>query len=238
MDKSSLTTSIALLVTILGFFIQQPYGDYFLYAGLFALSGALTNWLAIHMLFEKIPFLYGSGVITQNFEKFKKSIHTLVMEQFFTKEHIEQFVEKELSAFNQSLDFEALLNDINLDPAFENFKQVILQSPFGGMLNMFGGEAALTPLKEPFLQHLKESIIDITKDANFQEKLSSDLDIPQLDNVLMEQIESIVKGRLELLTPNHIKEMIHQLIKQHLGWLVVWGGVFGGVIGLISSLFL
>ncbi|MCU7375947.1 hypothetical protein PEC18_35415 [Paucibacter sp. O1-1] len=31
--------------------------------GLFALSGAITNWLAIHMLFEKVPGLYGSGVV-------------------------------------------------------------------------------------------------------------------------------------------------------------------------------
>ncbi|EMW0566351.1 DUF445 domain-containing protein, partial [Vibrio parahaemolyticus] len=24
-------------------------------------------------------------------------------------------------------------------------------------------------------------------------------------------------------------------IKEHLGWLVVWGGVFGGLIGVIST---
>ncbi|HHD78328.1 MAG TPA: DUF445 domain-containing protein, partial [Epsilonproteobacteria bacterium] len=28
------------------------------------------------------------------------------------------------------------------------------------------------------------------------------------------------------------------LIKEHLGWLVVWGGVFGGLIGLFSSFFI
>ena len=43
-------------------------------AGLFALSGGLTNWLAIHMLFERIPFLYGSGVIPERFEDFKQGI--------------------------------------------------------------------------------------------------------------------------------------------------------------------
>ncbi|ETZ10388.1 hypothetical protein AJ90_15080 [Vibrio parahaemolyticus M0605] len=25
------------------------------------------------------------------------------------------------------------------------------------------------------------------------------------------------------------------MIKEHLGWLVVWGGVFGGLIGVIST---
>jgi hypothetical protein len=29
--------------------------------------------------------------------------------------------------------------------------------------------------------------------------------------------------------------MVQQMIEQHLGWLVVWGGVFGGLIGLVSN---
>jgi len=39
--------------------------------GVFAFSGAITNSLAIHMLFEKVPFLYGSGVIEVNFHSLK-----------------------------------------------------------------------------------------------------------------------------------------------------------------------
>jgi len=35
-----------------------------------------------------------------------------------------------------------------------------------------------------------------------------------------------------------VKEMLHGLMKEHLGWLVVWGGVFGGLIGIISALLL
>jgi len=29
--------------------------------------------------------------------------------------------------------------------------------------------------------------------------------------------------------------MIKDIIDNHLGWLVIWGGVFGGFIGLIAS---
>ncbi|MDW2334446.1 DUF445 domain-containing protein, partial [Vibrio sp. 1069] len=32
-----------------------------------------------------------------------------------------------------------------------------------------------------------------------------------------------------------VKEMVQRMIKEHLGWLVVWGGVFGGLIGVIST---
>ena len=60
--------------------------------GLFALSGAITNWLAIHMLFEKVPLLYGSGVIPARFEEFKLAIRQLMMEQFFTEENIDRFL--------------------------------------------------------------------------------------------------------------------------------------------------
>jgi uncharacterized membrane protein YheB (UPF0754 family) len=62
-----------------------------LYTGLFALSGAVTNWLAIYMLFERVPGLYGSGVIPLHFETFKTSIHELIMHQFFNRENVEQF---------------------------------------------------------------------------------------------------------------------------------------------------
>ena len=41
------------------------------YGGIICISGAVTNTLAIHMLFEKVPFLYGSGVIESKFSVFK-----------------------------------------------------------------------------------------------------------------------------------------------------------------------
>ena len=32
-----------------------------------------------------------------------------------------------------------------------------------------------------------------------------------------------------------VKEIIQTMIREHLGWLVVWGGVFGGLFGLIAG---
>ena len=81
MNKSLITNLISLLLLAVGYTTQNQFA---LYAGLFAFSGAITNWLAIHMLFEKVPGLYGSGVIPARFEAFKNAIKTLMMEQFFT----------------------------------------------------------------------------------------------------------------------------------------------------------
>ena len=52
MNKSLLTNLISASITVYGLF-SPVYSTEIFMAGLFALSGGLTNWLAIHMLFEK-----------------------------------------------------------------------------------------------------------------------------------------------------------------------------------------
>ncbi|MFZ2889564.1 MAG: DUF445 domain-containing protein, partial [Sulfuricurvum sp.] len=102
----------------------------------------------------------------------------------------------------------------------------------GGMLGMFGGEAIIGKLKEPFLEKIKASTIEISQSESFMNALNTHLH--QGGAHLSESIEGIVEARLAELTPIMIKEMLHGLMKEHLGWLVVWGGVFGGLIGVIS----
>ena len=94
MDKSLATNLIALLIVIVGLLMNGDPGDYVLNTGLFALSGGITNWLAVHMLFERVPGFYGSGVIPARFEEFKGGIKALVMEQFFSTENLESFFSK------------------------------------------------------------------------------------------------------------------------------------------------
>ena len=38
-----------------------------------------------------------------------------------------------------------------------------------------------------------------------------------------------------MITPAMVKELLEEVIRVHLGWLVVWGNVFGGLIGIIST---
>ena len=54
---------------------------------------------------------------------------------------------------------------------------------------------------------------------------------------IREKVTQLVDARLAELTPRMVKEIVQRMIRQHLGWLVVWGGVFGAVIGLGSSFF-
>ncbi len=233
MNKSLITNLLALFLTIIGFTTQQ---DTLFMVGLFALSGAITNALAVHMLFEKVPFLYGSGVVENRFSQFKEGIHSLMMNEFFTKENLQRFFEEEVTSKKSHFDLSPLLEKTDFSPAFDSLKQAVIESPFGGMLGMFGGEDALEPLKEPFTQKLQGAIVTISQNESFQQALHESLGSSDVSDDIYEKVSGIVNKRLDELTPKMVKEIVQKMIKEHLGWLVVWGGVFGGLIGLVSTL--
>ncbi|HFD32081.1 MAG TPA: DUF445 domain-containing protein [Gammaproteobacteria bacterium] len=232
MNKSIITNSLAVLVVAAGLILKN---ELVLSIGLFALSGAITNWLAIHMLFEKVPGLYGSGVIPARFEDFKLAIRNLMMEQFFTEENIDRFL-RVSDGIKPDLHLSPVIEKIDLSPSFDTLVKVIMESSFGSMLGMFGGEKALEPLKEPFIVNMKQSLIDMTQSESFLELLRDELEQPDVMKDIRDKVEDIIEKRLAELTPKLVKEIIQEMIKEHLGWLVVWGGVFGGLIGLIAAL--
>ncbi|WP_217519408.1 DUF445 domain-containing protein [Vibrio metschnikovii] len=230
-NKSIMTNLIALLVLIGGYYFSYPM---MFSAGLFAFSGAVTNWLAIHMLFEKVPFLYGSGVIPARFDDFKHAIKTLMMAQFFTDANIERFLNQEMSS-SQSINLEPVIAQVDFNPAFDSLVEVIQQSSFGGMLAMFGGTDALQPLRAPFVEKMQASMIDISQSDSVKNALKAQLESPAMLDEIKANIEQIINQRLHELTPQMVKEIVQKMIKQHLGWLVVWGGVFGGFIGIVAG---
>ena len=236
MNKSLVTNLIAFSILVIGLLLgESALAAILVMIGLFALSGALTNWIAIFMLFEKVPLLYGSGVIPAHFEEFKLGIRNLMMKQFFTAQNVERFLSAG-SFSSAQLNLEPVIEKIDLNPTYDGLIKVIMDSSFGGMLAMFGGEESLQPLREPFIKHMKTSVIDLTKDDKFIALLEAEIDKPEMMQGILEKIERIIEQRLEELTPQIVKEMIQEMIRKHLGWLVVWGGVFGGLIGLVSAL--
>ena len=230
MNKSLVTNLTAVILIVLGYVLENTF---LLMMGIFALSGALTNWLAIYMLFEKVPGLVGSGVIPNRFEEFKKAIKSLMMDQFFTQENIDKFVSN--SAQNSKFELKPIIEKVDLTPSYERLVEVIMNSSFGSMLGMFGGADALTPLKEPFLTNMQSSLIEMTQTDEFHQMLQEELDQPDVMADIQAKVAEIIDARLEELTPQLVKEMVQKMIKEHLGWLVVWGGVFGALIGLITT---
>ena len=222
MFNKSLTTNIAALAIIAFSYLSPKYNEIIYLIGLFALSGGITNWLAIHMLFEKVPFFYGSGVIPSRFKEFKLGIKHLIMTEFFTAQNIDVFVEQQSDLFSADLN-----KMIDFDRVFDGLVEAIEGSSMGSLLAMLGGKKALLPLKEPITLKLQEIIWEMRASKTVDKKLTSSL---------LNQVEQIIDQRLDELTPVHVKNIIQEMIRKHLGWLVVWGGVVGGIIGFAVAI--
>ena len=233
-NKSFLTNLIAVLIIVAGY-LSPIEPELMKFIGFFALSGAVTNWLAIHMLFEKIPFLYGSGVIPNRFDEFKFAIKELMMNQFFTQENVEQFIEREEEQGSQIFNIDPLMNAIDYDKIYKGLVTSIMESSFGDMLQMMGGEKALIPLREPFVEKMKTTLRELVESERFKTVLKQGLDSHKVGQDIVSKIETIIDKRLNELTPQLVKEMVQKIIKVHLGWLVVWGGIIGGVLGAVFS---
>lgn len=234
-NKSSTTSLVSAGLVILGFLAPEPFRRPVLYSGLFALSGAITNWLAIHMLFERVPGLYGSGVIPARFEDIKREIRRLVMEQFFSSQQMERFMARRSRPEESNIEFDALIDGTDISPAFDALVSVVNDSSLGGLLRTFGGSRALEPMREPFEIKMRQAFKDLTSTRSFQSAVQSQLNSPAAQETVRAKVETLVEERLDELTAQQVKEIMLKMISDHLGWLVVWGGVFGGIMGLLTS---
>lgn len=233
-NKSLTTNVVAAGFLGVSFFLPEPWRSPLTNMGLFALSGAVTNWIAIHMLFERVPGLYGSGIIPLHFEEFKNGIHDLMMRQFFTPENIERLLAGEPDD-SDTINLDHVIENTDFEPAFVALVEAVKESPLGGMLSMVGGPEALEPLREPFQSKIAVALKEITSSKAFQLTLRENLREGSPVQDLLEKVSEVVTRRLDELSPQMVKEIIQRMIREHLGWLVVWGGVFGGLIGLIAT---
>ena len=223
MNKSVLTNLTAILIIFIGLF--PIYNEIIFFTGLFALSGSITNWLAVYMLFDKVPFIYGSGVIPRNFVMFKVGIRNIVVNEFFAGDNFERFVKQN----NESLKTKVKAN-LNFEKVFLKLTEAIEESSLGGLLGMIGGKAALNPLKEP----IKEKLLMALSEQFEKNSLNNN----EGYEAVKKQLEKLIDDRLDEIGPNEVKIILKKMIDKHLGWLVLWGGVFGGFIGFTSNIIL
>ena len=236
--KNTAPNLIAMLIIGVSFVIPAPYQAVVLSTGLFALSGALTNWLAVYMLFERVPGLYGSGVVALHFEEFKAGILRMVHEELLTRNSIERLTSNNSDEQSSSpaIDLAPMLEAIDLDLAFDELVATIAESSFGSMLSMIGGEAALQPLREPFRKRMGKFLSDTGNSPRIQSLINKQIGKAASSEHFVKKLDQLLQQRLDELTPEMVKEIIQRMIKRHLGWLVIWGGVFGGLIGLCAGL--
>ena len=160
------------------------------------------------MLFEKVPLLYGSGAIVNRFEQIKLAIKKLLITEFFNEQNLQTFIDANPKT--------NILESIDFENIFKQLVEAIMTSSVGSILSMVGGEKALAPIKTPVIDKLQ----DISKDLL---QLSGN-DEMRLN--IASEAEKIIDKRLAELKPNDIKIIMQNIIKKHLGWLVVWGYIW------------
>ncbi len=235
-DKSLITNLLAALLTLAGYLTEGALRPYLFNTGLFALSGGLTNWLAVYMLFERVPGFYGSGVIPLRFEEFKRAIRGLIMEQFFNRRNLDRFF-KDATEISDRLEIElkASVRKLDLDSVFESLVDAVMKSSLGNMLGMLGGRNAIESLRTPFKEKLEAYFQLLFDKASFRQHLQDAVRNSVESEAVLGKLEAMIDSRLDEMTPQLVKQIVQGMIKEHLGWLVVWGCFVGGLIGLVFT---
>ncbi|MAM45155.1 MAG: hypothetical protein CMJ91_00470 [Planctomycetes bacterium] len=249
-----LTTALALAATDTAPGIREVL----LSVGLFAFSGGITNALAVKMLFDRIPGLAGSGVIQHRFTEIREEIKRLILDEFFTEENLERFLRgrsrdvdllsyvKGPGGANPAVAFVEtqwgqLTSPELLDPLLEEQVEKTLESStLGGLLSLMGRDTILDIVRtfvESFTGALKKKVLEKAADFSASpSELGLELDERRLVADIRREVDGLLESRLESLSPRQVKRIIEDVIRKHLGWLVVWGNVFGGLIGLVAYL--
>ena len=223
--------SFTLLLVGLGGRIEGVSGSgWALAVGLFGFAGGVTNWLAVKMLFDKVPFLYGSGVIPLRFREIRQTVKGTIMRYFFDEEYLARFFAERMDALVGGEDLgekvKGILESEEVDGIIDRKLAELAESPQGMMIKMAGVQT-VKPL-------VKQFVVEVG--AEMAPLLAGGVAKPEMEGgALRKQVDDLLEAKLEELTPERVKEMMEEVIREHLGWLIVWGNVFGGGIGLVSK---
>lgn len=227
---SNLISFAVLIAGLWGYSRGMGASQWLLAAGLFGFAGGVTNWLAVKMLFDRVPLLYGSGVIPSRFREIRQTIKASIMRYFFDEDYLARFFDAQLDAVRGDEDMgdriRTLLESERVDAIIDAQLEELMNSPQGMMVKMVGA-STVKPLVARFVVGVGEQVAPL---------LAAEMAGPALDvGSLRDQVDQLLTAKLEELTPDRVKEMMEEVIREHLGWLVVWGNVFGALIGLVAK---
>ena len=79
----------------------------------------ITNWLAVKMLFDRIPGLYGSGVIPRQFVSIREVVKNTIMKTFFDSEYLEGYINERAKGLLATLDLGSRIKSGMDKPEFD-----------------------------------------------------------------------------------------------------------------------
>jgi hypothetical protein len=263
MDKGSLSNILSAVAMVAGYVLARsgvPGGELLLSAGLFAFSGGITNSIAVKMLFDRVPGLYGSGVILDRFEEIRAQIRHLILDQFFTVEQIRRFLEESRAEIDWTryvevdgerrgagptpvetfveVHWERFASQESLGPVIRTQVDKLLGTPMGGLLGIVGRgtiEGMVGGFVHSFATEVKGRVLEAGRRFQIDPStLPIRWNVPAIAGDVRAKVDRLLSERLAEMRPEDVKRMIEDVIRKHLGWLVVWGNVFGALIGIAS----
>ena len=257
MDKGTFSNILSGVVFATG--LALPHGvarDLTLSIGLFAFSGGITNAIAVKMLFDRIPGLVGSGVIPARFREIRAKIQELILKHFFSEEYLREFFAREKGAFDWKSflrggdagrgpvarvvekSWDRFTGPETLDPILDREIERLMDSKIGGLLVMVGPQnvkPAVGQFVKSFVGSLKGKVLDFADRAGPAD-LEIEIDEERLIHAVREKVTVLLERKIAQLEPDTVKTMMEDVIRNHLGWLVVWGNVFGALLGIVGFL--
>jgi len=253
------TVSNLISAVAFGTGLAMPAGtarEFVVAMALFAFSGGITNALAVKMLFDRIPGLIGSGVIPARFREIRTKVKQLILEHFFDQDHLQQYFkdfegdvgwQKYLKGTTRSRgplagviekQWDKLTAPEVVQPMIDQQMEKLLDSSVGGMLLMVGVETvkpAVNQFVSSFVASLQTKVLESASQFG-EEELGVELDEEKVIEDIRVNVDRLLEKKLEQLDAGTVKRMMEEVIRHHLGWLVVWGNVFGGLLGLGAAL--
>jgi uncharacterized membrane protein YheB (UPF0754 family) len=237
LNKGDMSNLLTFLAMATGFLLMQVApgkpADYIFAFGLFGFAGGITNWLAVKMLFDEVPGLIGSGVIPKRFEEIRQAVKNTIMKTFFDRGFITRYVTEQSEAMISKLGLEqkisSFLTSEKGDSMLREKLASLRKSEVGLMLAMvnidIGGAMMVNKVRDEIVASASQvgPMIASVLDPN---------DLPI--DTLREEVDKLMTAKLGELDANKVKVLMEEVIRKHLGWLVVWGNVFGGCIGIIA----
>lgn len=245
-DKGNISLILTLVLAVLGASLLalsrgldlplwvHSVSNYVLSAGVFGLAGGGTNWLAIVMLFYRIPLLYGSGVFYRQHKQIRDVIKLIVLQMLFDSEHIENYITKRIRQFSSNVhivdNITQALNSEETDRIIDKSLDRLFSQPESYYLDVLGLS------REQIRPMIKPSVISLcAESAPFVLGTVTESDKEQAISVprFREEMDRYLSWRVEELTGRRVGRLMRTLMYQHLGWVVVWGSIFGIISGVI-----
>ena len=262
MDKGTVSNVTSACVLTLGLLLDSsPAQAWILTAGLFAFSGGITNWLAVKMLFDRIPGLIGSGVIPARFREIRRKIMDLILEHFFDEEYLRRFFAENQQDIDWSRyikssgessgggkspvasfveqQWEKLTGAEVIQPMIDEQIDRLSESSVGGFLMIVGLDnvrPAVNRFVSAFVASMQDKVLAATEKVSASE-LQIEIDAERVVEDIRTQVEPLLEKKLQELHADDVKRMMEDVIRSHLGWLIVWGNVFGGALGILAHAF-